>query len=229
MHEVLQDFPHKFVLVYVDDILVYSWSMAKHRQHVAEVLQCLTEYNLFLKAEKYSFHQSLLQFLGYHISKSGIQMDEGKVDAIHNWPTPTTIKEIQRSLGFINLYHRFINNFSSIVHPLTSLLKSRPKSLSWGAFTPHSSRNLVLGTSQQGGSSEPISHLGHFPGCIRTGSRNSEAADCDIFICGIYKRQQLLNGEHKRTQSCRQQVNAIIAVFHVRWVHIFTRLFKNAG
>ncbi|XP_016366290.1 RNA-directed DNA polymerase homolog [Sinocyclocheilus rhinocerous] len=58
MHEVLRDFLHKFVLVYIDDVLVYSWSMAEHRQHVAEVLQSLREFKLFLKDEKCSFHQS---------------------------------------------------------------------------------------------------------------------------------------------------------------------------
>lgn len=67
--------------------------MAKHRQHI-------TEFNLFLKAEK------SLQFLGYNISKDGITMDEGKVQAIHNWPIPSTVKELQHFLGFANFYHQ---------------------------------------------------------------------------------------------------------------------------
>ncbi|KAK3548859.1 hypothetical protein QTP70_021279 [Hemibagrus guttatus] len=90
IHEVLREFLHRFVLVYSDDILIYSQDLAKHRHYVAEILKHLREFQLFLKAEKCSFHQPSVQFLGYHIDSSGIQMDEGKVAAIRNWPTPTT-------------------------------------------------------------------------------------------------------------------------------------------
>ncbi len=131
MHEVLREFLHQFVLVYIDNILIYSRRLAEHRQHVAEVLQRLRENNLFLKAEKCSFHQSSVKFLGYHIDQYGIKMDEGKVTAIRNWPIPTSIKELQRFLGFANFYRRFIQNYSSIASPLTDLLKLKPKSLSW--------------------------------------------------------------------------------------------------
>uniref|UniRef100_A0A8C2GHW3 Gypsy retrotransposon integrase-like protein 1 n=1 Tax=Cyprinus carpio TaxID=7962 RepID=A0A8C2GHW3_CYPCA len=131
IHEVLREFLHKFVLVYIDDILIYSRSLTEHRHHVAEVLKRLREYQLYLKAEKCSFHQPSVQFLGYNIDSSGIRMDEGKVDAIRNWPTPTTIKELQRFLGFSNFYRRFIQNYSCITSPLTSLLRNKPKSLSW--------------------------------------------------------------------------------------------------
>ncbi|KAK3520974.1 hypothetical protein QTP86_001847 [Hemibagrus guttatus] len=78
MHEVLREFLHKSVLVYIDDILIYSRSMANHRRHVAEVLQRLRDYRLFLKAKKCVFHQSTVQFLGYIINRSGVRMDERK-------------------------------------------------------------------------------------------------------------------------------------------------------
>ncbi|KAK3527107.1 hypothetical protein QTP86_010887, partial [Hemibagrus guttatus] len=78
MHEVLREFLHKSVLVYIDDILIYSRSMADHRQHVVEVLQHLRDYQLFLKAEKCTFHQPSVQFLGHNINRSGIRMDERK-------------------------------------------------------------------------------------------------------------------------------------------------------
>ncbi|KAK3508365.1 hypothetical protein QTP70_022939 [Hemibagrus guttatus] len=100
IHEVLQEFLHKFVLVYIDDILIYYRNLAEHRHHVAEVLKRLREFQLFLKAEKCCFHQPSVQFLGYNIDSSGIRMDEGK-------------------------------NYSSISNPLTSLLRNKPKSLSW--------------------------------------------------------------------------------------------------
>ncbi len=131
MHEVLREFLYRFVIVYIDDVLIYSRSQAEHRQHVAEVLQPLREHQLYLKAEKCTFHLSSVQFLGYNINRSGIQMDEGKVEAVKSWPTPTTLKELQRFLGFANFYRLFIQNYSSIFSPLTSLLRGKPKSLSW--------------------------------------------------------------------------------------------------
>ncbi|KAK3548457.1 hypothetical protein QTP70_013156 [Hemibagrus guttatus] len=139
IHEVLREFLHRCVLVYIDDILIYSRSLAEHRQHVVEVLGCLREFQLFLKAEKCSFHQPSVQFLGYNISSSGIQIDEGKITAVRDWPAPATVKELQRFLGFANFYRRFISNYSSIADPLTNLLRNKPKSLLWspaaeGAF-----------------------------------------------------------------------------------------------
>ncbi|KAK3547304.1 hypothetical protein QTP86_018825 [Hemibagrus guttatus] len=131
IHEVLREFLHRFVLVYIDDILIYSRNLAEHCQHVAKVLERLRKFQLFLKAEKCSFHQTSVQFLGYKIDSSGIKMDKGKVTTVRDWPAPTTVKELQRFLGFANFYRQFIQNYSSIAHPLTSLLRNKPKSLAW--------------------------------------------------------------------------------------------------
>ncbi len=131
MHEVLREYLHRFVLVYIGDILIYSRSLAEHRHHVVKVLQRLRQLRLFLKAEKCSFHQPSLQFLGFHLDSSGIRMDEGKVEAIKTWPQPTNIKELQRFLGFSNFYRHFIQNYSTLTNPLTNLLRNKPKSLSW--------------------------------------------------------------------------------------------------
>ncbi len=131
MHEVLREFLHRFVIVYIDDILIYSRSLAEHRRHIAEVLQQLRKFNLYLKAEKCTFHQPTVHFLGYIINSGGIRMVERKVEAISSWPLPTTIKELQRFLGFSHFYRRFIANYSTITSPLTDLLKGKAKSLSW--------------------------------------------------------------------------------------------------
>ncbi|KAK3567363.1 hypothetical protein QTP86_019906 [Hemibagrus guttatus] len=118
MHEVLRDFLHKSVLVYIDDILIYSRSMADHQRHVAEVLHRLRTYHLFLKAEKCVCHQPSVQFLGYVIDHSGVCMDKKKVAAVRDWPTPTSVKDLQRFLGFANFYRRFIKDYSFItIHP----------------------------------------------------------------------------------------------------------------
>ncbi|KAL0152896.1 hypothetical protein M9458_051800 [Cirrhinus mrigala] len=117
-------------------------NIQEHRQHVKKVLQQLREHHLYLKAEKCSFHQPSVQFLGYHIDHTGIRMDNSKVEAITTWPTPTTVKDLQRFLGFANFYRRFINNYSLITCPLTSLLKGKPKRLTWTTSAEHAFRDL---------------------------------------------------------------------------------------
>ncbi len=133
MNEVFREFLHRFVIVYIDDILIFSRNLADHRHHVAQVLQKLRQFRLYLKLEKCEFHRSTVQFLGYIIRREGIQMDQGKVTAVAEWPTPQTIKELQRFLGFANFYRRFIKGFSLLTASLTTLLRGKPKSLSWSS------------------------------------------------------------------------------------------------
>lgn len=102
----------------------------------------LREHHLFLTLEKYEFHKTTIQFLGYIISPDGIQMDQGKVQAIRNWPRPQTVKELQHFLGFANFYHRFIQHFSHLTASLTSLLRKKHKSLSWNPKALMSFENL---------------------------------------------------------------------------------------
>ncbi|KAI2667222.1 Transposon Tf2-11 polyprotein [Labeo rohita] len=130
MNEVFREFLHRFVIVYID-ILIYSRNMAEHRHHVQQVLHKLREFRLYLKLEKCEFHRPSVHFLGYIISAEGVQMDQGKVSAIQDWPQPLTVKELQRFLGFANFYRRFIKDYSTITAPLTSLLRGKPKSISW--------------------------------------------------------------------------------------------------
>ncbi|KAA0722980.1 Retrovirus-related Pol polyprotein from transposon 297 [Triplophysa tibetana] len=131
MNEIFREYLHNFVIVYIDDILIYSRDLAEHRHHVIKVLQQLRKHQLYLKLEKCEFHRPTVQFLGYIVSAEGINMDQGKILAIQNWPLPQTVKELQRFLGFSNFYRRFIKSFSFMSSPLTSLLRRKPKSLSW--------------------------------------------------------------------------------------------------
>ncbi|KAK3520772.1 hypothetical protein QTP70_032340 [Hemibagrus guttatus] len=87
------------------------------------------------EAEKCLFHQPLVQFLGYVIDRSGVRMDEKKVAAVRDWPTPTSVKELQQFLGFANFYRWFIKDYSSITSPLTNLLRNKPKALTWTPAT----------------------------------------------------------------------------------------------
>ncbi|KAL0192527.1 hypothetical protein M9458_010823, partial [Cirrhinus mrigala] len=112
MNELFREFLHRFVVVYIDDILIYSRNLAEHRQHVQQFLHKLCDHSLYLKLEKCEFHRPSIQFLGY-ITAEGMQMDQGKVSAIQEWPQPLTVKELQRFLGFSNFYRRFIWNPSA--------------------------------------------------------------------------------------------------------------------
>ncbi|KAL0187982.1 hypothetical protein M9458_015081, partial [Cirrhinus mrigala] len=119
------------VIVYIDDILIYSDSFHDHVNHVRSVLHRLMQHQLYSKLEKCELHQIKVTFLGYIISSEGVAMDDSKVQAVVNWPQPTTVKELQRFLGFANFYRRFIHNFSSISAPLTSMIKGGRQRLSW--------------------------------------------------------------------------------------------------
>lgn len=131
INDVLRDMLGKYVIAYIDDILIYSKSYPEHVNHVKAVLAKLRENQLFVKGEKCQFHVSTVRFLGYVISTDGVVMEEEKVSVIRNWPKPLKVKELQRFLGFANFYRRFIRNFSTIAAPLTSMTKRGPHTLRW--------------------------------------------------------------------------------------------------
>ncbi|KAK3545708.1 hypothetical protein QTP70_011357 [Hemibagrus guttatus] len=128
---VFQDLLGRNVIAYIDDILVYSASIEDHVRQVREVLARLQRHCLYLKLEKCEFHWSTVTFLGYVISHQGVEMDVGKVRAVTEWPAPAMVRELQHFLGFANFYRRVIRSYSSVAGPLTSLLRGKPKKLTW--------------------------------------------------------------------------------------------------
>ena len=123
MNEVLRPFLGRFVVVYFDDILVYSKSQKDHLHHLEEVFKVLRAQKLFGKLEKCEFFSPQVTFLGYVVSKDGISMDQAKVEAIKSWPTPTTITEVRSFHGLASFYRRFIKGFSSLMAPITECMK----------------------------------------------------------------------------------------------------------
>ncbi|MBW0557510.1 hypothetical protein O181_097225 [Austropuccinia psidii MF-1] len=121
--DIFSDFLDVFVVVYSDDIMVFSSSEEEHVKHVASVLQRLRANNLFAKASKCLFHASSVEYLGYVVSSDGLKMDSSKVQQILNWPQPNNIKALQSFLGFANFYCRFIKNYSKKITSLTSFSK----------------------------------------------------------------------------------------------------------
>ncbi|KAI2653726.1 Transposon Tf2-9 polyprotein [Labeo rohita] len=131
MNDVFRDMLDKWVIVYIDDILIYSNALSGHIQHVRTVLKRLIQYQLYVKLEKCELQQTSTSFLGYIISQDGVAMDENKVEAVLKWPQPRTLKELQSFLGFANFYRRFIRNFSSVAAPLTAMTKRQTTRLTW--------------------------------------------------------------------------------------------------
>lgn len=106
INDVFCNMLNKCVIVYIEDILIYSdlLNFPDHVRQVRAVLQRLIDHQLYVKLEKCEFHKTSTSFLGYIISAEGVAMDDSKVKAVVNWPLPTTIKELQRFLGFANFY-----------------------------------------------------------------------------------------------------------------------------
>ena len=123
MNKILGDLVNKFLVVYLDDILVYSKNEFNHVGHVKEVLRRLRDNNLYVKGSKCVFHAKEVTFLGYVLNADGLTMDTEKVQKILDWPAPSTVKGLQSFLGFANFYRRFIKNYSKTISNLTSLTK----------------------------------------------------------------------------------------------------------
>nr|GEV98651.1 putative reverse transcriptase domain-containing protein [Tanacetum cinerariifolium] len=129
MNQFFRPFIGKFVVVYFDDILIYSASFNEHVTHVRQVLTLLRKDNFFAATKKCVFMTPKDLFLGYVVSGDGIQVDESKVATVQAWLTPTTITNVQSFYGLASFYRRFIPNFSAIMAPLTDCMKE--KSFVW--------------------------------------------------------------------------------------------------
>jgi len=121
--DVLHPFLDNFCTDYLDDILIYSNTLQKHRIHVKTILTALSKAGLHLKPEKCEFHRTEVAYLGIIITNEGIKMDPRKVETIVQWGSPTNLHDVRAFLGFANFYRRFIKGYSEIVTPMVRLTK----------------------------------------------------------------------------------------------------------
>jgi hypothetical protein len=130
MNLIFEPFLRKFVIVFFDDILVYSKTLEDHLKHLETVFECLLTNQFFLKQSKCSFATNTIHYLGHVVSSAGVGPDPEKIIAMVDWPTPKTLKQLRGFLGLTGFYRKFIKNYASIAHPLTELLKK--DAFHWG-------------------------------------------------------------------------------------------------
>jgi hypothetical protein len=123
MNKVFMEYLDMFVVVFIDDILVYSRSEEEHKEHLRLFLQKLQEHRLYAKLSKCEFWMKQGAFLGHIISKGGISVDPRKVQDVLSWSLPMSVGDIQSFLGLAGYYRRFIKGFSMISKPMTELIE----------------------------------------------------------------------------------------------------------
>jgi hypothetical protein len=131
INEVLQAFIGKFVVVYFDDILIYSKSIDEHIDHLCVVFNALCDAHLFGNLENCTFCMDGVLFIGYVVTLQGIEVDHAKVEAIHGWPIPNNLSQVQCFFGLAGFWRRFMKDFSTIAAPLNKLTK-KGLPFSWG-------------------------------------------------------------------------------------------------
>ena len=141
MNRVFRPYLDQFVIVFIDDILVYSSNESEHEEHLRTVLETLRKHQLYAKFSKCEFWLSQVAFLGHVISTEGISVDPAKIEAVQGWKQPTSVTEIRSFLGLAGYYRRFVEGFSKIAAPMTKLIQKEVK-FEWTAKCEKSFKEL---------------------------------------------------------------------------------------
>ncbi|KAL0552101.1 hypothetical protein IC582_011198 [Cucumis melo] len=141
MNRVFREFLNTFVIVFIEDILIYSKTEAEHEEHLRIVLQTLRDNKLYAKFSKCEFWLKQMSFLGHVVSKAGVSVDPAKIEAVTGWTRPSTVSEVRSFLGLAGYYRRFMENFSRIATPITQLTR-KGASFVWSKACEDSFQNL---------------------------------------------------------------------------------------
>ena len=141
MNRVFQPYLDRFVIIFIDDILVYSGSSEEHSEHLRIVMQTLRERQLYAKLSKCQFWLDRVAFLGHVISVEGVSVDPKKIEAVVNWKPPKNVSEVRSFLGLAGYYRKFVERFLKIATLLTNLLKKDQK-FEWSDTCQHSFEEL---------------------------------------------------------------------------------------
>ncbi|KAK3513165.1 hypothetical protein QTP70_009680 [Hemibagrus guttatus] len=232
INEIFRDVLNKYVVAYIDDILIYSKSEEEHQGHVRAVLTRLLKNQLYIKAEKCEFHVQRTAFLGYNVSYQGVEMDNSKITAVTKWPQPTTVKELQRFLGFANFYRRFIHNYSFTAAPQTSLLKGKPSRLKWTDDATRAFTNLKNSFTTAPILKHPDPNL---PFLVEVDASNSgigavlsqrHGQPGKLFLCAYFSRK-LTDAEHNYDVGNKELLAMKVAIEEWRhWLEGSTHPFQ---
>jgi hypothetical protein len=155
MNLIFEPYLRRFVIVFFDDILVYSPTLDDHLQHLEMVFQCLLEHEFCLKESKCSIAQNSIEYLGHIVSAEGVGPDPAKISAMVTWPAPTNVKQFRGFLGLTGFYRKFVKHYSTIAAPLTALLKK-------DSFEWNDDANKAFEEFKQAMSAAPVLALPNF-------------------------------------------------------------------
>lgn len=152
MHRLFKDQLNKSVFIYLDDIVIASKTQEEHMKHVQEVLQVLRDNQFYAKLSKCEFEKEELKFLGHIIGRHGLRPDPAKISVVQDWPTPASVKDVRSFLGLANYFRKFIQGFSNLAAPLTTLTKkvyiAAPFRESWDASCQKAFEGIKLALTQ---------------------------------------------------------------------------------
>ena len=217
MNDVLFEYIDAFVVVYLDDIVIYSQSLREHEKHMSLVFQRLRENRLFVKKEKCEFAQRQITFLGHKISEGLIKMDENKVRAIREWSEPSKLKELRSFLGLANYYRRFRKGYSKMVASLTDLLK-KDQVWQWNLECQAAFDELKGAIS-----SEPVLRLPNLELPFEVQTDASDRALGGVLVQEghpVAFESRKLNGAEQRYSTHEKEMTAVIHCLQ-QWRHYF--------
>ncbi|XP_050233339.1 uncharacterized mitochondrial protein AtMg00860-like [Mercurialis annua] len=191
MNRVFKPYLDSFVIVFIDDILVYSRSEEEHAEHLRLVLQTLGEKQLYAKCSKCEFWLEKVVFLSHVISAEGIYVDPKKVEAIIKWNSPSNVHEVYSFLGLAGYYRRFVKDFSIIASPLTKLLRKDVKFV-WSQQCQNSFNALKDCLTSASVLTLPVAHLGY----VVYSDASKNGLGC-IWRHYLYGEKCLIHTDHK--------------------------------